>query len=91
MKQIALILALMFVGTAHALAWDGTDTATGASVEIEKGNLVRSGNSIEVYRSDTGEYEQYTVDDISSVGSGVEIEATNDTTGEPHTFDMDGN
>ncbi len=39
-----------------ALAWDGVDTITGNSFRIEDGNLVRSGNNIEIYDYVAGEY-----------------------------------
>ncbi|MFD9901255.1 DUF5334 family protein [Mesorhizobium sp. NPDC059025] len=51
------------------------DANTGNSVEIEKGNLVRTGQDIEIYDYGAGEYRDVTVEDINRYGSTVEIEA----------------
>lgn len=37
-----------------AIAWDGYDLETGANIEIERGNRVRSGSEIEFYDFDAG-------------------------------------
>ena len=55
-------------------------TTTGSSVEVECGQLVRSGRTIEVYDSDAG-YKNYDVDSIRRFGNTVEIEATDTETG----------
>jgi hypothetical protein len=75
--------------SAEAFAWDGTNTTTGSSVEIERGQLVRSGRTIEVYDSERG-YKEYDVDSIRRYGRSVEIEATDTETGESATLEMDG-
>ncbi|KGT74627.1 hypothetical protein MA20_38255 [Bradyrhizobium japonicum] len=80
-------MAASVVGT-QAFAWDGTNTTTGTSVEIERGQLVRSGRTIEVYDSDQG-YKEYDVDSIRRYGRTVEIEATDTATGESTTLEMD--
>jgi hypothetical protein len=71
-----------------AFAWDGTNSNTGSSVEIERGQLVRSGRTIEVYDSTEG-YKEYDVDSIRRSGRTVEIEATDPATGESTTLEMD--
>lgn len=73
-----------------ASAWDGTNSNTGSSVEIERGQLVRPGRTIDVYDSGAGEYKEYDVDSIRRSGSTVEIEATDSATGESTTLEMDG-
>jgi hypothetical protein len=85
------LLALLTVSGAdtQASAWDGTNTTTGSSVEIERGQLVRSGRTIEVYDSERG-YKEYDVDGIRRYGRSVEIEATDTETGESTTLEMDG-
>lgn len=85
-KWIA-ILALSL--SAPVMSWDGTDTDSGNSITIESGNLVRPGESIEYYDWDDGEYYSVTIDDISRYGNTVEIEATNDDTGEYILLEMD--
>ncbi|MFD9899697.1 DUF5334 family protein [Mesorhizobium sp. NPDC059054] len=74
----------------NAFAWDGVDTSTGNSVEIEKGNLVRTGRDIEIYDYDAGEYRDVTVEDISRHGSTVEVEVYDNESGEYRTLEMDG-
>ncbi|WP_029586376.1 DUF5334 family protein [Bradyrhizobium sp. URHD0069] len=87
----ALIAAVVVLGGYDlAVAWDGTNTTTGSSVEIERGQLVRSGRTIEVYDSIEG-YKEYDVDSIRRSGSTVEIEATDSASGESTTLEMDDN
>lgn len=71
-------------------AWDGYDYGTGNYVEIGPGNLVRSGNDIEFYDYESGEYRNGTVEDINRTGSTVEIEIYDQETGEYRTFEMEG-
>lgn len=91
MVRPTLLLALLIVSVActQAFAWDGTNTTTGTTVEIERGQLVRSGRTIEVYDSERG-YKDYDVDSIRRYGRSVEIEATDTETGESTTLEMDG-
>ncbi|QOG05141.1 DUF5334 family protein [Aureimonas sp. OT7] len=72
-----------------ALAWDGQDASTGESVEIQSGNLVRSGRDIEVYDHATGEYRQVTVESIQRYGSTVEVEVYDYDTGEYRVLEME--
>jgi len=64
MHLLALLVAvsLLAVGS-PAWAWDGVDVENGTEVEIESGNLVRSGRDIEVDDSETGEYHDFTIND----------------------------
>jgi hypothetical protein len=78
----------ILLGSIPAVAWDGTNSETGSSVEIDRGQLVRSGRTIEVYDSTEG-YKEYDVDRIRRSGRTVEIEATDSTTGESTTLEMD--
>ncbi|MCX5517789.1 DUF5334 family protein [Kaistia defluvii] len=55
-RVIALVAAGLVACMSSASAWDGTDADSGASVEIDSGNLVREGNEIEVYDHEAGEY-----------------------------------
>ena len=72
-----------------ALAWDGIDAETGATVEIGKGNLVREGRDIEIYDGNTGEYRDVTVESMRSSGSGVEVEVYDHSSGEYRTLEME--
>ncbi|WP_260854797.1 DUF5334 domain-containing protein [Mesorhizobium amorphae] len=67
------------------------DTSTGNQVEIERGNLVRSGNDIEVYDYGSGEYRDVSVEDINRHGSTVEVEVYDHQSGEYRTLEMEDN
>lgn len=81
----AIILAVASLPT---FAWEGYDHEHSASVEIEKGNLVREGREIEVYDSEAG-YRTFEVQSIERYGSSVEIEVTDTESGETRTFEME--
>ena len=85
MKPFLIILTL-FVSF-PAIAWDGYDYDTGNYIEIHKGNLVRSGRSIEIYEE--GDYKEVEVEDINRYGNSVEVEVYDYDTGEYRTFEMD--
>ena len=87
-KTLIAAALVLLGGYDLAVAWDGTNTTTGSSVEIERGQLVRSGRTIEVYDSSEG-YKEYDVDSIRRSGGTVEIEATDSATGESTTLEMD--
>lgn len=87
LRQIFL-LALALVPV-PALAWDGYDSTSGGAVEIEKGNLVRTGRDIEVYDHTSGEYRDVEVQSIDQNGSSVEIEVYDYDSGEYRTFEME--
>lgn len=84
-----LIAALALFATVPAFAWDGYDTDTGGSVEVEKGNLVRTGRDIEIYDHESGEYRDVQVESMRSTGYGVEIEVYDYDAGEYRTFEME--
>ncbi len=86
--RTAFVIAFL-LSASPSLAWDGTDAETGGSVEIEKGNLVRSGLDIEVYDHESGEYRDVTVQDINRYGSTVEVEVYDNDSGEYRTFEME--
>ena len=88
MKKTLLVVALILLPIG-AMAWDGYDYDRGNYIEIDKGNLVRSGNDIEIYDYDTGDYKDVEVESINRSGGSVEIEAYDYDTGEYRTFDMD--
>ena len=73
-----------------AAAWDGENTDTGAPVEIEKGQLVREGRTVEYYDYEKGEYREMDVDDMTSnYSGGVTIEGTDSETGETIEIEME--
>jgi len=87
MKNIAIVILSLTPIT--GFAWDGYDYEKGSYVTIEKGNLVRTGQDIEVYDYGTGEYKDVEVQSIRGSGSGTEIEVYDRDTGENRTFEME--
>ena len=87
MKYFSIILVFLVPLTVNA--WDGYDYESGSYVEIEKGNLVRPGQDIEIYDYSTGEYKNVEVQSITGSGSGAEVEVYDYDTGELRTLDMD--
>lgn len=85
--RVLLIMAILFV--TNLFSWNGYDYNEGSYVEIEKGNLVRSGREIEYYDYKDGEYKSAEVDSIRSYGSSVELNVIDSDTGEMRTFEMD--
>jgi hypothetical protein len=88
--SVVVSIAAMFTiaAVSGALGWDGVDQQTGAAVEIDRGELVRSGNSIDVYDSEQG-YKTYEVENIQRFGSSVEIEVTDPDTGDTKVLEME--
>ena len=84
-----LATAIFFLIPNLLLAWSGYDYSTGSYIEIESGNLVRTGNEIEYYDYSTGSYHYGTVENISSSGGSVELEIYDYQSGEYRYFDMD--
>ena len=90
-KKISILLFVLicFLFPQQLIAWDGYDYDKGAYIEIEKGNKVRAGETIEIYDYGTGEYKDVEVDSVNRSGNSVEIEVTDSETGETRTLDMD--
>jgi hypothetical protein len=86
-----LILAVFVVSfsSGSLFAWDGYDYERGAHIEIEKGNLVREGEDIEVYDYDGGSYRDVEVESIDRSGGSVEVEVYDRADGEYRTFEME--
>jgi hypothetical protein len=72
-----------------ARAWGGFDYDAGSLVEIEPGNLVPPGESIEVYAYGDGAYHDFDVDSIQRDGGSVEIQGFDNDTRDDRTLDMD--
>ncbi len=89
MKSTILTVAILFISVS-VFAWGGYDYDTGTFIEIEQGNLVRSGSDIEIYNYGTNEYHEVEVDSVTQYGSTVEIEIYDYDTGEYSVIEMDG-
>lgn len=86
---VGLLTAGVCLG--NGFAWDGYDNEKGASIEIEKGNLVRTGETIEIYDYGEGSYKNVDVESISRTGNTVELEVYDHDSGEYRTFEMEDN
>lgn len=88
-KSRLLLVAIYFFAPTQLLAWSGFDYETGSYIEIESGNLVRTGNEIEFYDYATGSYHYGVVESMRSYGSSVEIEVFDYETGTYRYFEME--
>ncbi|MEZ1840312.1 DUF5334 family protein [Pseudomonas putida] len=88
--MLRLVATVVLLGAATAAsAWSGSDASTAGSIEIESGNLVRQGETIEFYDSDSGDYRSADVESINSYGGTTEVEVYDHDAGEYRTFEMD--
>lgn len=88
MKRVAVVFIIMLFSSG-AFAWDGYDWEKGGHVEIGKGNLVRRGQTIEIYDYNAGEYRDVDVVGIRDAGSSVGVEVYDNEAEEYRTLDMD--
>lgn len=88
MRPAIVVISLLVGGP--GFAWEGTDTGTGNTVEIEKGQTVREGREIEVYDYGSGSYRSVDVDSVRQSGGSVEIEGT-DSSGKSVILEMELN
>jgi len=87
--MLALYVLAFFLCSKNIYAWSGFDWSKGSYVEIEKGELVREGEEVEIFDYGDGEYKDIEIDSMNKYGNHVEIEGTDIETGEIRTFDMD--
>lgn len=85
MKKLFVLFLMLIIFNIPVFSWDGYDYDTGNYIEIEKGNLVRAGNDIEIYDYESGEYRDVEVQGMV----GNELEVYDYDTGEYRTFEMD--
>ncbi len=89
MRAELVLAVLLLTLSPPALSWDGYDWEKGTYVEIEKGQLVRSGRSIEIYDYDDGGYKDVEVESIRRRGNRVEIEVVDTESGDYRLLEMD--
>lgn len=89
MKITILCVILFTLFPLNLAAWEGYDYEQGTYVEIEKGNLVRSGRDIEIFDYNKGEYRDVEVQDINRSGRTIEIEMYDYDSGEYRTIEME--
>lgn len=87
-KGFVVLLFLTLVAP-RVFSWSGYNWDSGSYVDIESGNLVRTGNDIEIYDWDSGEYRDVNVESIYSYGYSTEVEVYDWDSGEYITLDMD--
>ncbi len=84
---LAMVMVIFWGGVAHA--WSGYDQERGADVEIDKGNLVRPGETIEIYDYSDGQYKDVDVEDVRATRYGVEVEVYDGDAGEYRVLEME--
>lgn len=87
--MIKRLLILVMLFATPCMAWEGYDYENDSYIEIEKGNLVRSGMTIEIYDHGDGQYKDVDVESITRIPGAVEIEVFDPETGENRIFEMD--
>ncbi|OCR99229.1 hypothetical protein A9K75_07845 [Campylobacter fetus subsp. testudinum] len=83
-----IIFFIIFISI-NIYAWGGYDYNSGSYIEIEKGNLVRSGRDIEIYDYENKSYRQVEVQSVRSLGGGkTEVEIYDHDSGEYRILEM---
>jgi|APSaa5957512622_1039677.scaffolds.fasta_scaffold74497_2 hypothetical protein len=80
-----IITSLLLFSFSLCLSWDGYDWESGEYIEIDKGNLVRNGEEIEVYHWEDGSYHEEEVQGMN----GDELETYDYDAGEYNYYEMD--
>lgn len=89
MKYIILSFVFSIMFSEISMAWDGYNYENGHNIEIEKNNLVRRNNDIEIYDWNTNQYYDVTIENIQENTNGVEIEVYNWDTNQYETYEME--
>lgn len=89
MRTLILSFAAVIIMSSSVFAWDGYDYQKGNYIEIDKGNLVREGETIEIYDYNDGTYKDVDIESVNGSGSSVEIEVYDRQSGEYRTFEME--
>lgn len=85
MIKLLLSIIMLLIIPAFVLAWEGYDYKKGSYIEIERGNLVREGETIEIYDYSNGTYKDVDVESVDS----DEVEVYDSEKGEYRTFEME--
>jgi hypothetical protein len=80
-----ITIAALLTLSAGAQAWSGFDYDAGNFIEIEEGNLVRDGETIEYFDYENAEYRSAPVMSVDS----DEVVVYDQESGEYRTFNMD--
>ena len=90
MRKLLFAFAVLSLCASPVIAWDGYDQMTGNPVEIDSGNLVRRGETIDVFDMNDGKYHMVDVNSVSRFGGSVTVEGYDWEKGQFRTFEMDG-
>lgn len=82
------IFTFLILLTSQVFAWEGYDPLNNTSVAIDKGNLVREGEAIELLDYSTGQYHSVDVESVRQIGGSTEVEVFDYNTGEFRILDM---
>jgi hypothetical protein len=92
MKKISpIIIALISFFTLYSFnsfSWDGIDLENNSTIDISSGNLVREGNIIDFFDTDSGNIHTGMVKSFVSVSNGVELIIEDYNTNSERTFLM---
>lgn len=89
LMKFSFLIAAMCLASSPCFAWDGEDSNTGEAVTIESGNLVRSGEDIELYDESDGTYHSVEVQSIEDTGTSTDIEVYDYDDREYRTLEME--
>lgn len=82
------IFTCLILLTSQVFAWEGYDPLNNTPVAIDKGNLVREGEAIELLDYSTGQYHSVDVESVRQIGGSTEVEVFDYNTGEFRILDM---
>jgi hypothetical protein len=83
-----IIFLLLFVFSSLVFAWEGYDPLNNTPVAIDNGNVVRTGEAIELLDYSTGQYHSVDVESVRQVGGATEVEVFDYNTGDFRILDM---
>jgi hypothetical protein len=87
-KKISIVLFVLSIFSSDLFAWEGYDSLNNTIVEIDKGNLVRKGETIEILDYSTGQYHSADVESVRQSGGTTEVEVFDYNTGDFRILDM---
>jgi len=82
------IFTFLILLTSQVFAWEGYDPLNNTPLAIDKGNLVREGEAIELLDYSTGQYHSVDVESVRQIGGSTEVEVFDYNTGEFRILDM---
>ncbi|WP_394559269.1 DUF5334 family protein [Aquipseudomonas alcaligenes] len=84
--RAALLFTLLLSGP--ALAWEGHDQQSKTNVDIDRGTMIKSGETIRFYDYAAGEYRNARIIAVSFRKGLMDIEVHDESSGQPRTLVM---